>query len=136
MPAAKLGQFMEHVRVAAAAHAAVRPALYVAGSCVVRLGGDRLVCNGSVDFMEAELELQWTSGCPGEQRRKDLLFPYIALLCDVSLQRWVVHGLSHGTWTGSQRLVCTRSVDFVKAALVSNEVESLCVVFFRVKRGS
>jgi hypothetical protein len=68
MPAAKLGQFLEHVRAAAAAHAAVRPALYKAGSCAVRLVGDRLVCNGSVDFVEAEVDLQWTSGCPGEQQ--------------------------------------------------------------------
>jgi hypothetical protein len=57
---------MEHVRAAAAAHAAAKPALYVAGSSVVRLVGDRMVCNGSVDFVEAELAVEWVSGCAGE----------------------------------------------------------------------
>jgi hypothetical protein len=67
MPAAKLGQFIEHVRAAAAAHAAAHPALYQAGSCKVRLVGDRMVCNGSVDFVEADLAVECVSGCAGEQ---------------------------------------------------------------------
>lgn len=66
MPAAKLEQFLEHVQAAAAAAAAAQTALFVAGSCGVRLVGDRLVCNGSIDFVEAELALEWVSGCAGE----------------------------------------------------------------------
>uniref|UniRef100_A0A383VTQ4 EF-hand domain-containing protein n=1 Tax=Tetradesmus obliquus TaxID=3088 RepID=A0A383VTQ4_TETOB len=69
MPAAKLEQFLEHVQAAAAAAAAAQPALFVAGSCGVRLVGDRLVCNGSVDFVEAELALEWVSGCTASDSR-------------------------------------------------------------------
>lgn len=68
MPAAKLGSFMEVLQEAVAQQAAAQPALYRAGSSRVSVLGDRLVCNGTVDFMEAELLVEWQAACAGEQQ--------------------------------------------------------------------
>eukprot|EP00878_Enallax_costatus_P010104 GHUV01010547.1.p1 GENE.GHUV01010547.1~~GHUV01010547.1.p1 ORF type:complete len:508 (+),score=138.36 GHUV01010547.1:28-1524(+) len=70
MPAGRLDEFIELLKAAAASHAAAHPLFYEAGTVGVQIEGDRLVCNGSTDFVEAELVVHWNSRCPASSTQQ------------------------------------------------------------------